>query len=186
MIPDSHRFPDRADLALADEGLRLALDRARQGFIGNRRRAVDALPEFQALREAARRIKDHTLSNLDLYLERFESRVTASGGQVHWAADASEARARILDICRRVGARTVTKGKSMVGRRSASTRRSRKRTSRSSRPTSASTSSSSRARPRATSSPPRSTRPARRSATSSRSTTLPSASARPASGTRTW
>ena len=51
MIPESHRFPDRAGLALADEGLRLALDRARQGFIGNRRKAVDALPEFQALME---------------------------------------------------------------------------------------------------------------------------------------
>ena len=115
MIPESHRFPDRAGLALADEGLRLALNRARQGFIGNRRKAVDALPEFQALRAAARRIKEHTLSNLDLYLERFETQVTASGGQVHWAADASEARACILDICRRAGARTVTKGKSMVG-----------------------------------------------------------------------
>ena len=115
MIPESHRFPDRAGLALADEGLRLALDRARQGFIGNRRKAVDALPEFPALREAARRIKDHTLSNLDLYLERFESQVNASGGQVHWAADAPAARARIIDICREAGARTVTKGKSMVG-----------------------------------------------------------------------
>ena len=115
MIPESHRFPDRAGLALADEGLRLALDRARQGFIGNRRKAVDALPEFQALREAAHRIKEHTLSNLDLYLERFESQVIASGGQVHWAADGTQARACVQDICRQVGARTVTKGKSMVG-----------------------------------------------------------------------
>ena len=115
MIPESHRFPDLAERALADEGLRVALDRARQGFIGNRRKAVDALPEFQALRDAARRIKEHSLSNLDLYLEKFESQVTASGGQVHWAADAAEARAAILDICRRAGAQTATKGKSMVG-----------------------------------------------------------------------
>ena len=115
MIPESHRFPDLAERALADEGLRLALDRARQGFIGNRREAVDALPEFQTLREAACRIKEHTLSNLDLYLERFESQVAASGGRVHWAADASGARARIVDICRKANACTVAKGKSMVG-----------------------------------------------------------------------
>ena len=115
MIPQSHRFPALAGRALADEGLRVALDRARQGFIGNRRKAVDALPEFEALRTAARRVKEHTLSNLDLYLERFESQVTASGGQVHWAADAAEARAAVLAVCRRAGARTVAKGKSMVG-----------------------------------------------------------------------
>ena len=115
MNPESRRFPERAGEALADEGLRLALDRARQGFIGNRRKAVDALPEFEALREAARRIKDHTLSNLDLYLERFESQVAAAGGQAHWAADAAAARARIIDICREAGVRTITKGKSMVG-----------------------------------------------------------------------
>src|SRR6185312_99478 len=30
------------------------------------------------------------------------------------AADAEEARARILDICRKAGAKTVTKGKSMI------------------------------------------------------------------------
>ena len=115
MNPESRRFPERAVEAVADEGLRLALDRARQGFIGNRRKAVDALPEFPALREAARRIKDHTLSNLDLYLERFESQVTAAGGRVHWAADAAAAQARIIDICREAGVRTITKGKSMVG-----------------------------------------------------------------------
>ena len=115
MIPESHRFPELAGQALVDEPLRVALDRARQGFIGNRRKAVDALPEFQALREAARGIKEHVLSNLDLYLEKFEAEVTASGGQVHWAADGAEACARVLEICRRAGARTVTKGKSIVG-----------------------------------------------------------------------
>ena len=34
---------------------------------------------------------------------------------MHWASDASEARAHILGICRKAGARTVAKGKSMVG-----------------------------------------------------------------------
>ena len=33
---------------------------------------------------------------------------------MHWAADAEEARQIILGICRRVGAKTITKGKSMV------------------------------------------------------------------------
>jgi L-lactate dehydrogenase complex protein LldF len=40
--------------------------------------------------------------------------VTAQSGNVHWAATASEARGHILDICRKAGARSVTKGKSMI------------------------------------------------------------------------
>ena len=76
---------------------------------------MDALPEFETLREAARGLKEHTLSNLDLYLEKFEENVVAGGGAVHWAADAAEARGAVLAICRRAGARVVTKGKSMVG-----------------------------------------------------------------------
>jgi L-lactate dehydrogenase complex protein LldF len=72
------------------------------------------LPEFEELRESAKAIKDHTLAHLDLYLERYEEKVKAAGGHVHFARDAAEARTLILDICRSVGARTVTKGKSMI------------------------------------------------------------------------
>ena len=34
---------------------------------------------------------------------------------MHWCADAQTARQTVLDICREHGARTVTKGKSMIG-----------------------------------------------------------------------
>ena len=54
------------------------------------------------------------LENLDHYLEKYEAAVTAAGGHVHWAADAAEARAIILDICRKAEAKRITKGKSMV------------------------------------------------------------------------
>src|SRR5690606_9235785 len=89
-------------------------DNMRAGFPDKRAAAVARLPEFEALREAGRAIKDHALANLDLYLERFEQRVVEQGGQVHWARNAAEARDAVLEICRSVGARTVTKGKSMV------------------------------------------------------------------------
>jgi L-lactate dehydrogenase complex protein LldF len=59
-------------------------------------------------------IKDHTLEHLDFYLELYESKVVASGGKVHWARTPQEACAAVLQICRSVGARTVTKGKSMI------------------------------------------------------------------------
>src|SRR3546814_18945281 len=61
-----------------------------------------------------RDIKNHTLANLDFYLERYEEKVIASGGQVHWAPTAEDAVKAVLDICRRVDARVMTKGKSMI------------------------------------------------------------------------
>lgn len=54
------------------------------------------------------------LENLDFYLERFERKVTEAGGHVHWCRTADEARETILGLCRNVGAKTVTKGKSMI------------------------------------------------------------------------
>ena len=108
------QFSANAKDALADKDLQMALAKLRAGFTARRGKATDRLPEFDALRDQARDIKDHILDNLDFYLEAFEARVLESGGQVHWASSAADARAAILDICRSVDARTVTQGKSMI------------------------------------------------------------------------
>ena len=108
-------FKDNARNALDDPELKRALGFIRGGFVHKRAEAAARLPEFEALRDAARDIKDHTLAHLDLYLERYEQKVLESGGQVHWCATASDARQAILEICRSVEARTITKGKSMIG-----------------------------------------------------------------------
>ncbi len=110
----SPAFKDNARHALDDAQLQKALGNVRGGFIDKRQKAVDALPEFDALRDSARDIKNHTLENLDLYLEAYERQVTATGGHVHWAETAEDARQIVLDICRAANARTVTKGKSMI------------------------------------------------------------------------
>jgi L-lactate dehydrogenase complex protein LldF len=110
----SPQFKQHTRAALANPHLQQALGNVRAGFIDKRKKAVDALPEFDQLRDSARDIKNHVLENLDLYLEAYEAKVRASGGYVHWAETAEEARAIILDICRSAGARTVTKGKSMI------------------------------------------------------------------------
>ena len=61
----SPTFKRNAVHALADRQLQKALGNVRAGFIDKRRKAVDALPEFDQLRDNARAIKDHTLANLD-------------------------------------------------------------------------------------------------------------------------
>ena len=115
MKPTSLAFPKNARAALGDKNLQTALDRMRSGFVARRADAVARLPEFQDLRDRARDIKSHTLANLDAYLERYEGEVKKSGGQVHWAKDGGELCRIVLDICQQAGAKTVTKGKSMIG-----------------------------------------------------------------------
>ena len=110
----SPSFKDNAHEALHDPQLQRAMGNVRSGFIGRRQAAVDALPEFDDLRDNAKAIKDHVLGHLDLYLEAYEQKVEEAGGKVHWAETAAEARGIILDICRMNNASTVTKGKSML------------------------------------------------------------------------
>ncbi|MBV8935437.1 MAG: iron-sulfur cluster-binding protein [Alphaproteobacteria bacterium] len=114
MLATSRNFTAAAQAGLANDNLQRALGLARTGFPLRRRLAVERLPEFEALREAGRAIKDHTLQYLDFYIEFYESQVVASGGKVHWARTPAEACAAVLQICRSVGAKIVTKGKSMV------------------------------------------------------------------------
>src|ERR1700757_2625428 len=114
MLATSRNFAVAARAGLANDELQRPLAMARTGFPLPRRLAVERLPEFEALRETGRSIKDHTLEHLDFYLELYESKVVASGGKVHWARTSEEACAAVLQICRSVGAKTVTKGKSMV------------------------------------------------------------------------
>ncbi|MEX0730056.1 MAG: LutB/LldF family L-lactate oxidation iron-sulfur protein [Aquisalimonadaceae bacterium] len=115
MKSTAHLFRPQARSALDNPQLRQAMARAKDGFIGKRRFAVDAFNGFEGLRDYGKRIKDHTLAHLDVYLEQFESRLKAAGGHVHWAATAEEARDIVVRICRQHDARRVTKGKSMVG-----------------------------------------------------------------------
>ncbi len=115
MKSTAHAFEKQAKAALEDSDLQRAMARAKGGFIDKRRDAIHALPEFEQLRAAAREIKEHTLAHLDYYLERFEQQVLANGGQVHWARTPSEAREIVIGLCKRAGAKRITKGKSMVG-----------------------------------------------------------------------
>jgi L-lactate dehydrogenase complex protein LldF len=107
-------FKRAAARALADPALQKALLNVKRGFVAKREAARADLPEFDSLRDEARAIKDHALAHLDLYLEAYERKVTESGGEVHYARDAAEARAIVLRLCEAARARIVAKGKSMV------------------------------------------------------------------------
>src|ERR1700712_3386654 len=113
-VVTSPAFKQNAHAALANAGLQKALANSGPSFIGRRAAAVAGLPEFERLRDIGRDIKNHTLANLDFYLLEYEAKLTAAGGQLHWCATADDACAEVLAICQKAGARTVTKGKSMI------------------------------------------------------------------------
>jgi L-lactate dehydrogenase complex protein LldF len=115
MRATSREFATNARAGLANENLQQALEiMTRRGFPLRRGEAVARLPEFEALRDIGREIKDHTLAHLDFYLELYERNVVAAGGSVHWARTPEEACAAVLEICGAAGAKTVAKGKSMI------------------------------------------------------------------------
>lgn len=114
MDVNSKQFIPLTEKALANESLRTSMGLLGMGLSMRRAAAKAGLAEFDELRDEARDIKNHTLENLDSYLETFERKVIEAGGEVHWAATDEQARQIVLGICQRVNARTVTKSKSMV------------------------------------------------------------------------
>jgi L-lactate dehydrogenase complex protein LldF len=72
------------------------------------------VPEWEELREIASKIKEHTLTHLDHYLEEFEFNATKRGAHVHWAIDAAEHNAIVYSILEEHGAKELIKSKSML------------------------------------------------------------------------
>jgi L-lactate dehydrogenase complex protein LldF len=114
MIPTSPAFKENAGAALRDAQLQRALAGVAPGLAARRGAARAGLPEFEALRDRAREIKDHTLAYLDLYLEEFERKASQAGAHVHFAPTGEDACQIIRKICRDASARVITKGKSMI------------------------------------------------------------------------
>lgn len=73
-----------------------------------------SLPEWEALRELAQRIKAHTMAHLDDYLLEFEARAQANGVTVHWARDADEHNRIVHGLLAARGVKKLVKSKSML------------------------------------------------------------------------
>jgi L-lactate dehydrogenase complex protein LldF len=107
-------FPAAARRALGDPQLRRNLGTATTTIRAKRAAVVGEVADWEELREAGRQLKVHTMAHLDTYLEQLEAAVTARGGVVHWARDATEANQIAIDLVRAIGADEVVKVKSMA------------------------------------------------------------------------
>jgi L-lactate dehydrogenase complex protein LldF len=107
-------FPTAAEKLIANTQMRHNVRHATGVIRDKRARVVGEMPDWQQLREAGRRIKEHTLQHLDRYLLLFEDACTRTGGQVHWARDADEANRIIVDLIKRHQQTEVIKVKTMT------------------------------------------------------------------------
>jgi L-lactate dehydrogenase complex protein LldF len=76
--------------------------------------AAHGLPEWEELRTLASRIKEHALSQLDVYVQQFAQAARANGVVVHWASDGAEHNHIVHGILAEHEAKTLIKSKSML------------------------------------------------------------------------
>ena len=108
------KFARASASSSADRRLRANLLRATLIARGKRLKALSRMADPDAIFQAAERARAEALQNLPELLAMLEERVTAAGGQVHWARDSAEANRIISEIADSEGARLAIKGKSMV------------------------------------------------------------------------
>jgi L-lactate dehydrogenase complex protein LldF len=112
-------FPDAALKIIRDEPqTRANVRHATEVIQAKRARVVAEMPDWQALRESGRQIREHTMRHLSAYLLQFEENCTRAGGHVHWAKDADEANRIVVRLVQealgQASNREVLKIKSMT------------------------------------------------------------------------
>ena len=107
-------FPAAAHDALANTQQRRNLAHATATIRAKRASVVGEVADWEQLRDAGSAIKADVMARLPELLEQLEAAVTARGGIVHWARDAAEANAIVLDLVRATGSTEVVKVKSMA------------------------------------------------------------------------
>lgn len=103
-----------AEIYLKDQAVESRHDKTFYGVRVKRDKMAKSLPEWEDLREAANKIKRHTIAHLADYLQKFEKNAVANGIKVHWAKDADEYNKIVFDILSSHGVKKVVKSKSML------------------------------------------------------------------------
>jgi L-lactate dehydrogenase complex protein LldF len=110
------RIDFRANVRAVDPSIPAAIHNATAKFLATRESAIESLgvEQWERLRQAGHDVRLHTISYLDHYLGILDERITAAGGCVHWARDADEACAIVIELARKHQVKRAVKVKSMV------------------------------------------------------------------------
>src|SRR5713226_7444956 len=112
-IPNRN-LTQRSHDALENTVLQGALKAATTTFIERRRDAITSVSDSEGLRQRARQVKEHTINNLDYYLEQVVEKVETHGGKVFWARTGDDVSRYIIELARARGVKSVVKSKSMA------------------------------------------------------------------------
>jgi L-lactate dehydrogenase complex protein LldF len=107
-------FYRRVEDALANAPMRRAVQRTATHVLHTRAAALSRLDDADGLRDRARAIRAHTLSQLDRYLDQFVGTLETLGGRAYFAQTDDDAVRYIRDLVRTRGLRTAVKSKSMI------------------------------------------------------------------------
>lgn len=107
-------FKERIDKALHNDQARNNFRTTMSGLMDNRAKQFPSDAELQEIRDQAKAIRSHSLTNLPDLLEKLEQKLTANGIQVHWAETGEQANEIIYNIMQAANAKSLVKGKSMV------------------------------------------------------------------------
>ncbi|WP_295736786.1 LutB/LldF family L-lactate oxidation iron-sulfur protein [uncultured Helicobacter sp.] len=106
---------DIVNTKLSDKQLRVNLKNVMDTLKTNRKNLITSrYTDWEELREKGKALKQKTLSQLDVLLERFEQNAIKNGFIIHWASDSKEANEIIYSLMKEKGVTKILKGKSMA------------------------------------------------------------------------
>ena len=114
LVQPGPRFREIARGKLGDAHTQAALDLSTNRLRTHRVAAWEGLPDVEALRERAHRIRMGVIDDLDGHVARFTAALEARGGHVYFARTAADASGYVAEVCRRRGAKLAAKSKSMA------------------------------------------------------------------------
>ncbi|RCW63746.1 LutB/LldF family L-lactate oxidation iron-sulfur protein [Saliterribacillus persicus] len=107
-------FKNRVEKGLGDDFMRGAVKSAQSRLQNNRKLAAEDLGDWEDWRTLGQEIRQHTIENLDYYLNELSENVAELGGHVYFAETAEEANKYIQDVAKKKDAKKIAKSKSMV------------------------------------------------------------------------
>ncbi|SDN88211.1 LutB/LldF family L-lactate oxidation iron-sulfur protein [Alkalicoccus daliensis] len=107
-------FFERVDKGIKNDFMRQAVSSAQDRLEGRKSAITEEMGDWEDWRELSEEIRQHTLENLDYYLNQFAENVAKQGGHVHFAETPEEANEYITNVAKQKNAKKILKAKSMV------------------------------------------------------------------------
>jgi L-lactate dehydrogenase complex protein LldF len=107
-------YKDRVQSGVEDDFMRQAVSSAQGRFRNGRLSQAAELGNWEDWRELGAEIRNHTMENLDYYLQQLSENVARRGGKVFFAETAEEANQYVKSVIEKKKAKKVVKAKSMV------------------------------------------------------------------------